>query len=103
MKCGICAPVLGPSLRSFLAVGTGFEPVFVILYGAQESIPRNRFRQPMWLGGPVRKIGLSYWPARLGIDSWAPQMSTNTPGSDLKTHSHKTLPPSPPPDPMYVQ
>ncbi len=28
----------------------------------------------MWLGGPVRKIGLSYWPARLGIDSWAPQM-----------------------------
>ncbi len=30
-------------------------------------------RQTMWLGGPVRKIGLSYWPARLGIDSWAPQ------------------------------
>ncbi len=50
------------------------EPVFVIVYGAQESIPRNRFRQSMWLGGPVRKIGLSYWPARLGIDSWAPQM-----------------------------
>ncbi len=106
------------------------EPVFVIIYGAQGSIPRNRFRQPMWLGGPVQKIGLSYraricrsfketrhrfsawragtksylsywparlhrlaksiprnrclgsinvykyglWPARLGIDSWAPQM-----------------------------
>ncbi len=28
----------------------------------------------MWLGGPVRKIGLSYWTARLGIDYWAPQM-----------------------------
>ncbi len=38
----------------------------------QESIPRNRFRQPMWLGGPVRKIGCR--PARLEIDSWAPQM-----------------------------
>jgi hypothetical protein len=50
------------------------EPVFVIVYGAQESIPRNRFRQSLLLGGPVRKIGLSYWPARLGIDSWAPQM-----------------------------
>jgi hypothetical protein len=23
------------------------EPVFVNVYGAQESIPRNRFRQPM--------------------------------------------------------
>jgi hypothetical protein len=48
------------------------EPVFVNDYGAQESIPRNRFRQPIWLGGPVRQIGLSYWPARLGIYSWAP-------------------------------
>jgi hypothetical protein len=28
----------------------------------------------MWLGGPVRKIGLSYWPASLGIDYWALQM-----------------------------
>ncbi len=28
----------------------------------------------MWLGGPVRKIGLSYWPVRLGIDYRAPQM-----------------------------
>jgi hypothetical protein len=50
------------------------EPVFVLVYGAQESIPRNRFSQPMWLGGTVRKIGLSYWPARLGIDSCATQM-----------------------------
>jgi hypothetical protein len=23
------------------------EPVFVNVYGAQESLPRNRFRQPM--------------------------------------------------------
>ncbi len=49
------------------------EPVFVIVYGAQELIPRNRLRQPMWLG-PVRKIVLSYWLARLGINYWAPQM-----------------------------
>jgi hypothetical protein len=64
-----------PSLHtSKVVVCAPAEPVFVIVYGAQESIPRNRFRQPMWLGGPVRKIGLSYWPARLGIDSWAPQM-----------------------------
>ncbi len=50
----------------------GPEPVFVNVYGAQEPIPRNRFRQPMQPGGPVRQIGLSYRPARLGIDSWAP-------------------------------
>jgi hypothetical protein len=33
------------------------EPVFVNNYGAQESIPRNRFRQPMSPGGPVRQVG----------------------------------------------
>jgi hypothetical protein len=43
------------------------EPVFVNVYGAQESILRNRFRSP-----PVRKIELSYRPARLEIDSWPP-------------------------------
>jgi hypothetical protein len=48
------------------------EPVFVKVYGAQESIPRNRLRQPMLPDGPVRQIGLSYGPARLGIDSWTP-------------------------------
>ncbi len=50
----------------------GSEPVFVNVYGAHESIPMNPFRQPMLPGGAVRKIGLSYRPARLGIDSWAP-------------------------------
>jgi hypothetical protein len=25
----------------------GTEPVFLIVYGAQESIPRNEFRQPV--------------------------------------------------------
>ncbi len=30
------------------------EPVFLNVYGAQESIPRNEFRQPMLPGGPVR-------------------------------------------------
>jgi hypothetical protein len=48
--------------------------VFVIVYGAQESIPRNRSRKPVWFGVLIRKIGLTYWPARLGIDSWAPKM-----------------------------
>ncbi len=28
-------------------------PVFVNVYGAQESTPRNRFRQHMYPGGPV--------------------------------------------------
>jgi hypothetical protein len=35
--------------------------------------PRNRFRLPLYPGGPVRQIGLSYWSTRLGIDSWAPK------------------------------
>ncbi len=39
------------------------EPEFVIVEGAQESISRNGFRQPMYPGGPVRQIGLSYRPA----------------------------------------
>jgi hypothetical protein len=30
------------------------EPVFLSVYGAQESILRNEFRQPMQPGGPVR-------------------------------------------------
>ncbi len=30
------------------------EPVFLNVYGAPESIPRNEFRQPMQPGGPVR-------------------------------------------------
>ncbi len=44
------------------------EPVFVNVYGAQESIP------PAYVAGePLRQIWLSYRSARLGIDSWAPQ------------------------------
>jgi hypothetical protein len=30
------------------------EPVFLNVYGAQESPPRNEFRQPTKPGGPVR-------------------------------------------------
>ncbi len=30
------------------------EPVFLNGCGAQKSIPRNEFRQPMYPGGPVR-------------------------------------------------
>jgi hypothetical protein len=48
------------------------QPLSQLFYGAQESIPRNRLLQPMLPGGPARQIGLSYRPARLGIDSWAP-------------------------------
>ncbi len=54
------------------------EPVFVIVYGAQESIPRNRFRQPMQLGGSVRKQGCRTgppgWESIPGLLKW----STNT-------------------------
>ncbi len=43
--------------------GPNIGPVFVNVEGAQESIlPRNRFCQSMYPGGPVRKIGLSYRP-----------------------------------------
>ncbi len=38
--------LLEPALQS--------EPEFLNFLGAQESIPRNQFRQPMWPGGPVR-------------------------------------------------
>ncbi len=41
------------------------ESAFVNVYGAQESIPRNRFRQPIYPVEPVRQIGLSYRPASL--------------------------------------
>jgi hypothetical protein len=38
--------------------GRLIEPVFLNVYGAQESIPRNEFRQPMYPGGlydiPIR-------------------------------------------------
>jgi hypothetical protein len=30
------------------------EPVFLNIHGAQKSIPRNEFRQPIWPFGPVR-------------------------------------------------
>ncbi len=48
--------------RPFKMKATQAEPVFVNVYGAQESIPRNRFRQPLKPAGPVRQIGLSYRP-----------------------------------------
>jgi hypothetical protein len=41
------------------------EPEFVNVMGAQESILRNRFRQPMYPGGLVQRLGLSYRPAEL--------------------------------------
>jgi hypothetical protein len=54
-------------------VGDGPELVFVNVYGAQESIPKNRLRKAMepWRAG-IRQIGLLYRPAGLEIDSWAP-------------------------------
>jgi hypothetical protein len=59
-------------LQSLFGLLCKAEPVFVNVYEAQESIPRNRSRQSMKPGGPVRPIGLSYLSAMLGIDSWAP-------------------------------
>ncbi len=31
------------------------EPEFLNFYGAQESVPRNQFCQPLKTGGPVRQ------------------------------------------------
>ncbi len=37
-----------PQIIFWLSLSAQYtEPVFVYVYGAQESIPRNRFRQPM--------------------------------------------------------
>ncbi len=52
--------------------------IFVNVYGAQESVPRNRFRQPMYPGEPVQLVGLSYQLARLGIDAGLLKRFTNT-------------------------
>jgi hypothetical protein len=43
-------PEISPSLLSSLPP----KPVFLNVYGAQESISRNAFRLPMFPGGPVR-------------------------------------------------
>jgi hypothetical protein len=40
-------------------------PEFFNCLGAPKTIARNRFRQPMWSGGPIRQIVLSYRGARL--------------------------------------
>jgi hypothetical protein len=44
-----CFPGKLPKVGGFDVFGINFlpEPVFVNVYGAQESIPRNRFRQLM--------------------------------------------------------
>jgi hypothetical protein len=53
--------LLAEGVESTLGEGEGTEgsvisaePVFLNVYGAQESIPRNEFRQPMYPGGPVQ-------------------------------------------------
>ncbi len=48
-----------------IAMGIETGPEFVNVQGAQEQIPRNRFRRPMQPGGPVRQTGLQYRYARL--------------------------------------
>ncbi len=55
------------------------EPEFVNFQGAQESIPPAYVA---WWAGTSNKIGLSYRPARLGIDSWGSGFA-NT-GSELQ-------------------
>jgi hypothetical protein len=37
-----------------------YEPVFLNIYGAQESIPRNEFRQPMYTDKKENQIFLIY-------------------------------------------
>ncbi len=39
-------------------------------------MPNNAY--VAWHGGPVRQLGLSCRPARLGIDSWAFEKFTNS-------------------------
>jgi hypothetical protein len=44
------SPVCGRMKKILDTDATGFlssEPIFLNVYGAQESIPRNEFRQPM--------------------------------------------------------
>jgi hypothetical protein len=62
------------------------EPVFVNNYGAQESIPRDRFRQPMQPGGPVRQIGMRTGPPGWESISGLLEGSTNT-GSAFQTRN----------------
>ncbi len=54
-------------LCNYCYVLTPAEPVFLNVKGAQESIPQFYVA---WRAGT--QIGLSYRPARLGINSWAP-------------------------------
>ncbi len=42
-------------LKRALAQWLSAEPEFLNFYEAQKSIPRNRFRQAVWPGGPVRQ------------------------------------------------
>ncbi len=46
------------------------EPVFVNVYGAQESISRNH-SYGVWRAGTTSRVVVPR-PAKLGIDSWAP-------------------------------
>ncbi len=57
--------VFPPSSSHSPSTDRYFELGFVNVSRAQESIPRNRLRQPMLLGGPVRQTVLSCWPAGL--------------------------------------
>ncbi len=66
----LCALFRDKQIGIFLIENWGLFNLFLLstnVYGAQESIPKNRFRQPTRPDG-----GLSYRPALLGIDSWIP-------------------------------
>jgi hypothetical protein len=54
-----------------------------------ETEPRNRFHQPMYPGEPVRQAGLSYRPARLGIDSWAGLLKRFTNSGSGTNNNHR--------------
>jgi hypothetical protein len=76
-SCVMLVGTTGTGKTTLLNIFTGAEVSLkkkrLNVYGAQKSIPRNRFNQPMSPGGPIRQTGLPFRPARRGIDSWAPK------------------------------
>jgi hypothetical protein len=55
------------------AEGRYTEPVFVNVYGAQESITRNRYRQHRQPGGPIQRIGFIVFARQAGNRFRAPK------------------------------
>jgi hypothetical protein len=95
-----CAGIFKQSMgaRNRVGVGLLYRPAragILNFYGAQESIPRNRVRQPMEPGGPVRPYDnpipsphrlfkysntgyTAWWNWFREIDSWPPYKFKNS-------------------------